>query len=88
MLKQGVRIALLAHCAGVALAAVPAWFLPVFCVKFGLVSAPGALRGALFVALALWGGWAALRIVKGKDPKANKLIEHFGKGEPDRKAKL
>lgn len=88
MLKNGVRVALLTHLAGVALAAVPAWFLPDFGVKLGLVSTPGVFRWALLGALALWGGWMALQIVKGKDPKTNRFIEQFNKGEPDRKAKL
>ena len=81
-MTKGLKCALLVHGVGVLLAIVIAWFIPLLLGPMGITEQPDLYRWPLVVMALAWGGWTFVKILTGKDQKANKLIAFFDNSKP------
>lgn len=73
-MTKGMRLAVLAHVLRMVIALAAAWYLPTLIWNAEEVR---PAQYALTVAISVWGLWTLRQIVRRKDAKSDKIIEHF-----------
>jgi hypothetical protein len=73
-MNKGLKIAVVSHVLGTAVAVALAWFLPLLLLSNESIR---PMQYALVIVALAWGGWKLYQIMTRKDDLANRTAKHF-----------